>query len=98
MFIVSKKNFVIRRPAGGTYRIGKDWAGELPEDVAKSWLVQAAIRSGSIIASPSAKDKDMAQAEEDAEQKAQEADIRPDAQETATDGETDEKKTSRDRK
>lgn len=80
MFIVSKKNFQIRRPDGSSCRIRKDWAGELPEDVAGSWLVQAAIRSGSIIASPSTKDKDLVQAEAAAEQKAQAADIRPDAQ------------------
>ena len=92
MFIASKKNFLVRRPDGSTYRIKKDFVGNIPDDVAKSWLVQAAVNSGSIIAPQGTKDRELAQAETVAEQKAQAADIRPDAQETEAAGKKDEKK------
>lgn len=59
MFILSKKNFLIRRADGSAHRIGKGYAGEIPEDVAKARLVQAAIKGGSIIAPPSHADKDI---------------------------------------
>ena len=59
MFVVSKKNFIIQRADGSKYRIGKGYTGEIPEDVAKVRLVQAAIKGGSIIAPPSHADKDI---------------------------------------
>ena len=79
MFIVSKKNFLIHRHNGQTYKIVKGMAENIPDDVAQNWLVQAAISSGSIITPESTKDKAMYKADKEAEKKEQEADIRPDA-------------------
>ena len=46
MFIVSKRNFRVRRADGTFYLIRKDYAGDIPEDVFKSRLVQEAIIGG----------------------------------------------------
>ena len=71
MFILSKKNFLIRRADGSAYRIGKGYAGEIPEDVAQARLVRAAVRGGSILTPDSHADKAIQAAAEEAE-KAQE--------------------------
>ena len=54
MFIVSKRNFMVRRADGSSYRIAKDFIGEIPEDVAQSVLVQQAI-CGGLISTPEGK-------------------------------------------
>lgn len=81
MFIISKKNFKVRRTDGTVYAIRKDYAGEIPEDVAAHWLVQAAIQSGSIAAAAGTRDRDLQNADQEAGEKANAADIRPDAKE-----------------
>lgn len=48
MFIIAKRNYLVRRADGSFYRIEKDYIGEIPEDVAESELVQRAIVGGNI--------------------------------------------------
>ena len=48
MFINSKARLAVRLEDGSSYLIPKDFIGEIPDKVAKSWLVQAAIKSGHI--------------------------------------------------
>lgn len=79
MFIVSKANFMIKRGDGTSYRILKDYIGEIPEDVDGHWLVKAAVESGMISTPNGHSDRQMEQAETEAKQSAASADIRPDA-------------------
>lgn len=90
MFIIAKRNFLVRRADGTSYLIYKDFIGDIPEDVFQSGIVQGAIKGGLIAAPQSTKDKDLYKADEEAEKKATEADIRPDSQKE--DGEEAEKK------
>ena len=48
MFIVSTKRFKVRRADGSPYLIEKGFVGNIPDDVAGEWLIQAAIKEGSI--------------------------------------------------
>lgn len=80
MFIMAKKNFRIRRADGSSFLIPKDFVGEIPNDVASHWLVQAAIQSGSIATPQGKQDNALEKADGEAEKKAAEADIRPDAE------------------
>ena len=48
MFIVSTKRFKIRRADGSPFLIEKGFVGNIPEDVASEWLIQQAIKEGSI--------------------------------------------------
>jgi len=79
MFIISKRNFLIVRADGSAYRIPRDYVGEIPADVAAHWLVQGAIKDGSIATPEAHSDRAIEAAEEAAEVKAEAADIRPDA-------------------
>ena len=79
MFIVAKKNFKIKRADGSLYVIKKDFVGEIPEDVARHWLVRAAIKSGSLAASESGKDKAMDAAMDAANANAEASDLRTDS-------------------
>ncbi len=72
MFILAKKNFLIRRADGSAYRIGKGYAGEIPEDVAQARLVRAAVRGGSILTPDSHADKAIQAAAEEAEKEQKE--------------------------
>ena len=74
MFIVSKRNFKVR-----SYLVKKDFAGDIPEDVFNSRLIQGAIRGGLIYAPETSKDKDVYKAETVAKEKEEAADIRPDS-------------------
>ena len=38
MFIIAKRNYLVRRADGSFYRIEKDYIGEIPEDVAEREL------------------------------------------------------------
>lgn len=60
MFIVSKKKFAIPY-SGGVFAIPKDYVGQVPDEVASHWLVQAAIEGGSI-ATTGTKDSEIAAA------------------------------------
>ena len=81
MFIVSKRNFKVRRADGTSYLIKKDYVGDIPKDVFKSRLVQKAVVGGLIYAPETARDKDLYKAQDVADEKEQAADIRPDAKE-----------------
>ncbi len=76
MFVIAKKNFLIPRAGEKPYIIKKDFVGEIPEDVAGHWLVQAAIKSGSIATPKGKKDKELENADKEAKEKAEKADIR----------------------
>lgn len=80
MFIISKKNFRVRRADGSPYLIRKDFIGEIPEDVANSTLVRSAIQTGSIATPSGHKDKELRKADEIAKETFCESDIRPDAE------------------
>lgn len=80
MFIVSKRNYQVRRADGSSFSIAKDYIGDIPEDVAQSNLVQRAIRGGKIAVPEGTKDKQLEQADREAGEKAAEKDIRPDAE------------------
>ena len=81
MFIISKRNFLIQIPGRAPYRIPKDYIGEIPDDIAAHWMVQAAICSGMISTPVGKKDNQL----EAAEEKAAATDIRPDPQKPAED-------------
>ena len=79
MFIISKRNFKIHLPCGETYRIQKDFIGDIPDEVAAHPLIQNAINGGLIACPEAHRDKDLYRADEDAALKALAGDIRPDA-------------------
>ena len=64
MFIVSNKRFKIRRADGSSYSIPNGYIGDIPDDVAKEWIVQAALKDGSIVTSESREDKQIEKAVE----------------------------------
>lgn len=80
MFIVSKRNYQVRRADGSSFFIAKDFIGNIPEDVAQSNLVRRAIRGGMIAVPEGTKDKQLEQADREAGEKAAENDIRPDTE------------------
>ena len=101
MFIIAKRNYLVRRADGSFYRIEKDYIGEIPEDVAESELVQRAIQGGNISVPGGTKDRGLYQAEEAAEKLAAEHDIRPDAEKPEVNPEAeaeDTKKSARNKK
>ena len=83
MFIVSKRNYMVRRADDSAYLIPKDFIGEIPQDVAESDLVQRAIKGGTIAVPEGKKDKELMEADETAEELAVENDIRSDAEKPA---------------
>lgn len=62
MFIIAKRNYLVRRADGSFYRIEKDYIGEIPEDVAESELVQRAIVGGNIADENERKKKEQSRA------------------------------------
>ena len=84
MFIVSKRNYMVRRADDSAYLIPKDFIGEIPQDVAESDLgPERAIEGGNIAVPEGKKDKELIEADETAEELAAENDIRPDAEKPA---------------
>lgn len=75
MFINSKKNFEI---CEGEQKlvIPRNFIGEIPDWAAKHWLVQAAIKDGSIAAPQNTADKSLEQADKAAKKKAEATDKR----------------------
>ena len=63
MFIHSSKKFMVRLPKSEPYFIAKGFVGEIPDEVAKSKIVQLAIKEGSISTPASKKDTDIEKAE-----------------------------------
>lgn len=90
MFIISKRNFKVRRADGSSYLIKKDYVGEIPQDVFESGLVQGAIKGGLIAAPEGTKDRQLEKADEEAAKKEASADIRPDVEETSEKADTEE--------
>lgn len=80
MFIVSKRNFLVRRADGSSYLVKKDFVGEIPQDVFDSTVIQGAMKGGFVAAPSTGKDKDLYQAEQTAQEKEEECDLRPDTQ------------------
>lgn len=87
MFILSKRNFLVRRADGTSHLVKKDYVGNVPDDVFNSRLIQGAMKTGLVIAVQSHKDKELIAADEEAQEKQEVADIRPDAK---ADGEAQE--------
>ncbi len=79
MFIISKRNYDVRRADGSLFLIKKDYIGEIPEDVARSRLVQRAIRGGMIAIPQGKADAQLERADDEAGERAAGNDIRPDA-------------------
>lgn len=79
MFIISKRNYDVRRADGSLFSIKKDYIGDIPEDVARSRLVQRAIRGGMIAIPQGKADTQLERADAAAGERAAGNDIRPDA-------------------
>ena len=79
MFIVSKKNFIFRLPDGETYRLKKDFMGDVPDYLADLPLFKLAVQGGDIMTPATTAEKDIYKADEKAAEAALNADIRPDA-------------------
>ena len=79
MFIVSKKNFIFRLPDGETYRLKKDFMGDVPDYLADLPLFKLAVKGGDIMTPVTTAETDIYKAEEKAAEAALNADIRPDA-------------------
>ncbi len=79
MFIISKRNFLVRRADGTPYLVKKDFVGEIPQDVFESSVIQGAIKGGLVAAPDSTKDRSLYAADATAAEKEADADIRPDA-------------------
>ena len=79
MFILSKRNFKVRRADGSSFLIKKDFIGDIPEDVFNSRFIQKAIKGGLVAAPESHKDKALYEADVEAADRADAVDIRPDA-------------------
>ena len=58
-FIISKRNFLVRRDDGSNYLIPRDFIGDIPEDVFNNHLVQDNIKGGLIAVPASHADKDI---------------------------------------
>lgn len=56
MFINSKVKLLVK-DGDESYIIPKDYIGDIPEHIAKTWLVQMAIKSGHIVTPESKSDK-----------------------------------------
>ena len=89
MFIISKHNYRVRRADGSFFDIKKDFVGEIPKEIAKSSLVQRAIRGGGILVPQGKRDKQLEQAEEAGKKKAAKNDKRLDAKEESGDEKTE---------
>lgn len=89
MFIISKRNFLVRRADGSSYIVKKDYIGEIPQDVFESTVIQGAIKGGLVSTPETHRDKALYEADAEAEAKADAADIRPDAENKA-DAESEE--------
>lgn len=91
MFIISKRNFLVRRADGSPYVVKKDYIGEIPQDIFESSVIQGAIKGGLVATPETYRDKALYKADAEATAKADAADIRPDAENKA-DVESEEEK------
>lgn len=76
MFINSKKCFEIRE-GDRKLVIPRGYIGSIPDWVAEHWLIQAAIRDGSIATPGNSADRSLEEADGEAKERAEEYDIRP---------------------
>lgn len=76
MFINSKKTLLIRT-GDKVHRIEKGFIGEISDELAKHWMIQAAISDGSIATPQGKSDRKLEQADVEAELKTEASDIRP---------------------
>lgn len=76
MFVNSKKCFEINE-GGRKLVIPRDFIGNIPDWAAGHWLIQAAIRDGSITTPENTADKALEAADAVSETKAEDFDIRP---------------------
>lgn len=79
MFIISKRNFKVRRADGSSYLVKKDFIGDVPEDIYNSCIIQGAIKGGLVATADSYRDKAIDKAVDIAAKKEKAADKRPDA-------------------
>lgn len=77
MFINSKKCFEVCE-GGQKFVIPRDYIGNIPDWAAKHWLVQAAIKDGSIATPGNTADQALEAADAEAAEKSEEYDQRPD--------------------
>lgn len=56
MFISSSKTFAVLKKDGTYYKIPRGFVGDIPDEIAKSLIVQLAIKDGSIVTPKSKKD------------------------------------------
>ena len=78
-FIISKRNFLVRRADGSSYLVKKDFMGDVPEDVFNSGIIQGAIKGGLVATAETHRDKSIDKAVETAAKKEKAVDKRPDA-------------------
>lgn len=81
MFIISKRNFLVRRADGSSFIVKKDYIGDIPQDIFESTVIQGAIKGGLVATPNTGKDKDLQQSDEESQAKEDAADIRTDTQE-----------------
>lgn len=94
MFINCKKNLAIRID-GEVKSIPAGYIGSISDDLAKHWMIRAAIKDGTIATPDGASDKKLEQADEMAAEKAEAADIRPEDQAAEKSEATDKKLTAK---
>ena len=95
MFINCKKCLAIH-VNGEVVKIEKDYIGEISDDLAKHWMIRAAIADGTIATPQGYADKKLEQADTEAAEKADAADIRPEgADAEAAEKTPEEKKPSK---
>lgn len=78
MFVISKRNFLVRRADGTSYLVKKDFVGDIPKDIFESSVIQGAIKGGLVATPDSTKDQALYAADAAAAEKEKDADIRPD--------------------
>lgn len=78
-FIISKRNFLVRRADGSSYMVKKDFMGDIPDDVFNSGIIQGAIKGGLVATTDTHKDAAINKAVETAAKKEKAADKRSDA-------------------
>lgn len=79
MFINCKKNLAIRI-GSEIINIPAGFIGGVPDKLVNHWMIQAALKDGTIVAPTGSTDKKLEQADAEANQKAEQFDVRPDAE------------------
>lgn len=69
MFVMTKQAVLFRRPDGETFYAPNGYMGQVPEWVTKTKQFQRQVNAGKIVASQTAKDKDMEAAQQAAQEK-----------------------------